>query len=117
MGSPAFLLSLFVSIERLRQVPQYCWQHALLLVWVITALSQHPKHCSGVCLTWGLYNHHHREKSSQSRILSVGEWEGLQPFLLVPSVLILSSAFAFFHHFSPAFFPCKWEDRPSDAVL
>lgn len=42
MGSPAFLLSLFVSIERLQQVLQYCWQCALLFVWVIAALSQHP---------------------------------------------------------------------------
>lgn len=37
-----------------------------------------------------------REETSQSLILSVGEWEGLQSFLLVPSVLFLSSAFAFF---------------------
>lgn len=58
-----------------------------------------------------------REETSQSLILSVGEWEGLHSFLLVPSVLILSSAFAFFHNFFPAFFPCKWEDRPSGAVL
>lgn len=58
-----------------------------------------------------------REETSQSLILSVGEWEGLQSSLLVPTVLVLSSAFAFFHNFSPAFFPCKWEDRPSGAVL
>jgi len=58
-----------------------------------------------------------REETSQSLILSMGEWEGLQSFLLVPSVLILSSAFAFFYNFSPAFFPWKWEDRRSGAVV
>lgn len=57
MGSPAFLLSLFVSIERLQQVLQYCCHCPLLLVWVITALSQRPLHYNNMCLTLGLYNH------------------------------------------------------------
>lgn len=45
-------------------------------------------------------------------MLKMGERVGLQSFLLVPSVFVLSSAFAFFHDFSPAFFPCEWEDKP-----
>lgn len=57
------------------------------------------------------------EETSQSLTLKMGERVGLHSFLLVPSVFVLSSAFAFFHDFSPAFFPCKWEDKPSGAVL
>lgn len=46
-------------------------------------------------MTWGLH-HCDLRRESQSLILKMGERVGLQSFLLVPSVFVLSSAFAFF---------------------